>query len=52
MHFLLVLANVAKSFEIECESSGKVISVVLMQEETLNAYFSKTLSGVALNYFM
>ena len=47
---LLVLPDLSKTFEIECDASGIGISVVLMQERKPIAYFSEKLNGAALKY--
>ena len=47
---LLVLPDLSKTFEIECDASGIGISVVLMQERKPIAYFSAKLNGSALKY--
>ena len=47
---LLALPDFAKTFKIECAASGISIGAVLMQEGCSIAYFSKKLSGAALNY--
>ncbi|WMV27656.1 hypothetical protein MTR67_021041 [Solanum verrucosum] len=47
---LLQLPNFSKSFEVECDASGKGISDVLMQDSKPIAYFSEKLSGATLNY--
>nr|XP_016436215.1 PREDICTED: uncharacterized protein LOC107762369 [Nicotiana tabacum] len=47
---LLQLPDVYKSFEIECDASGKGISVILMQDSKPIDYFSEKLSGATLNY--
>ena len=47
---LLALPDLAKTFEIECDTSGICVGVVLMQEEGPIVYFSEKLSGAALKY--
>jgi len=47
---LLSLPDVNKAFEIECDTSGIGIRVVLMQEKRSIAYFSEKLNGATLNY--
>ncbi|WMV45814.1 hypothetical protein MTR67_039199 [Solanum verrucosum] len=47
---LLQLPDFSKSFEVECNASGKGIRVVLMQDSKPIAYFSEKLSGATLNY--
>ncbi|CAL1406023.1 unnamed protein product [Linum trigynum] len=47
---VLILLDFGKTFEVECDVSGLGIRAVLMQVKMLIAYFSKKLSGTALNY--
>jgi hypothetical protein len=47
---VLALPDFMKAFEIKCDASGMGISVVLMQDQILIAYFSENLSGATLNY--
>jgi hypothetical protein len=48
---LLSLPDINKAFEIECNSSGIGIGVVLMQKKQQPiAYFSEKLNGVTFNY--
>ena len=47
---ILALPNFSKTFELECDSSGVGISVVLLQGGHPISYFSEKLHGAALNY--
>ena len=47
---LLALPNFENTFEIECDTSGIGIRVLLMLEKKPIMYFSEKLNGVALNY--
>jgi hypothetical protein len=47
---VLALPDFMKAFKIKCDASGMGISVVLMQDQILIAYFSENLSGATLNY--
>lgn len=46
---ILSLPNFTIPFEVECDSSMKVMCVVLMPKEYLIAYYSQALKGRALN---
>lgn len=47
---LLSLPNFDKTFEIECDASGIVIEVVLMQDGKPIAYYSEKPNSAILNY--
>jgi hypothetical protein len=47
---VLALSNFTRAFEVEYDSSGIDIEVVLMQDRKPIAYFSEKLNGAALNY--
>ncbi|KAK9213952.1 hypothetical protein WN944_005938 [Citrus x changshan-huyou] len=47
---VLALLNYTKPFSIECDSSGRGIGAVLMQEGCPLAYISKALSGKKLSH--
>ena len=47
---MLVLPDFNKAFEIECDTSGIKIGVVLMQDKQPIAFFSEKLSGTSLKY--
>ncbi|XP_006366953.1 uncharacterized protein [Solanum tuberosum] len=47
---LLQLLDFSKSFEVECDASGKGIGAVLMPDSKPIAYFSEKPSGATLNY--
>ena len=49
--FVLILPDLAKSFELECDVSWVGIGVVLMQEGHPIAYFSEKLNGATLSYY-
>jgi hypothetical protein len=49
---LLVLSDLTKTFEVECNASGVGIGGVLIQERKQIAYFSEKLGGAQLNYYM
>jgi hypothetical protein len=47
---VLALPNFTKTFEIECDTFGIGISVVLMQDQRPIVYFNEKLSGTTLSY--
>jgi hypothetical protein len=47
---LLLLQDLNKMFELECDASGIGLGGVLLQEGQPVAYFSENLSGPSLNY--
>jgi hypothetical protein len=47
---ILALLDFTKAFEVECDTLGICIGVVLIQDMRPIAYFSEKINGMALNY--